>query len=70
VAPVVLAVSADGRARGMVMANAFRADLRSAGLGEGCHAFSVPYPAGAKHVAVCRASDGAVLARAARMRAA
>jgi hypothetical protein len=43
-----------------VLANAYRADLRKAGLGSGCHAFDISLPmAGA--VTVRRASDGAAL---------
>jgi hypothetical protein len=45
-----------------VLANAFRADLRRAALGSGCHAFDVPLPGGFDGpVAVRRVTDGAVL---------
>ena len=37
--PVCLDVLAGGRRIGRVLANEYRADLRAAGLGSGCHAF-------------------------------
>jgi hypothetical protein len=62
--PVILTVSADGKPFTLVLANEFRTDLRAAGLGSGCHAFSLPVPPGSQHVAIHRASDGAELAQA------
>lgn len=62
--PVVLTVSADGKPLALVIANEFRADLRAAQLGSGCHAFSAPLPPGVGQVEIRRASDGAVLIQA------
>lgn len=68
--PVILSVTADGNPFTLVIANEFRTDLRAAGLGSGCHAFSLPFPAGAKRVEIHRASDGAGLAQLPLARAA
>jgi hypothetical protein len=62
--PVTLAIMADGAPVGVVLANEFRADLRKAELGSGCHAFSMELPSGARDVEIRRAADGAMLARA------
>jgi hypothetical protein len=60
--PVCLDVVADGRRVGRVLANAYRADLRLAGLGSGCHGFELALPAWIGPVEVRRTADGAVLA--------
>ena len=60
--PVALEISIDGVPVLCVLANAYRADLRQAGIGSGCHAFDVEWPGervGA--VTVRRVTDGAVL---------
>ena len=44
--PVCLDVLLDGRRAMRVLANLYRADLRQAGLGSGCHAFEVTLPGG------------------------
>jgi hypothetical protein len=62
--PVILEVFADGKSFALVLANEFRTDLRAAGLGSGCHAFSLSLPPGARRVEIRRASDGAMLAQA------
>jgi hypothetical protein len=62
--PVVLAVTAGGSFLALVIANEFRTDLRAAGLGSGCHAFSLSLPPSAQQVQVYRASDGAALVQA------
>ncbi len=63
-APVALVVSAAGRPVARVLANAYRADLRRAGLGSGCHGFALAPPPGlAGPLSVRRALDGAELAR-------
>jgi hypothetical protein len=61
-APVCLDVFADGRRIGRVLANAYRADLRAAGMGSGCHGFALAAPLFAGRVEVRRTADGAVLA--------
>ena len=63
--PVALEVLAGDVPVLCVLANAYRADLRSAGLGSGCHAFAADLPlelSGA--IAVRRINDGAVLGTA------
>jgi hypothetical protein len=58
--PVAPEVLVDGMPVLTVLANAYRADLRKAGLGSGCHAFEISLPvAGA--VTVRRTTDGAAL---------
>ena len=47
-APVALEILVDGSAWVCVLANAYRADLRQAGFGAGCHAFTAVLPQGAK----------------------
>jgi autotransporter-associated beta strand protein/autotransporter passenger strand-loop-strand repeat protein len=60
--PVVLDVLAAGERVARLLANQYRADLRRAGIGSGCHAFDVALPPGlAGPVAVRRASDHAPL---------
>ena len=58
--PVALEVLMDGVPVLSLLANAYRADLREAGLGSGCHAFDVSVP-GAGAMTVRRVSDRAVL---------
>jgi hypothetical protein len=60
--PVCLDVFADGRRLARVLANAYRADLRAAGMGSGCHGFTLALPAWVGRVEVRRVVDGAVLA--------
>jgi hypothetical protein len=63
--PVCLEVRADGRRIARVLANLYRADLRKAGLGSGCHAFEVAMPAGVRgRITVCEAGLGAMLTQA------
>ena len=59
--PVALDVLRGGRRIGRVLANRYRADLRDAGLGSGCHAFRFALPPGDGKVAVVRTADGATL---------
>ena len=61
-APVALEICVGGRAIRCVLANAYRADLREAGVGSGCHAFDVTLAPGAGGaVSVRRMADGAML---------
>ena len=61
--PVCLEILVNGRRAGRVLANAYRADLRAAGLGSGCHGFGFHLPQGVSgEISVHRAADGAVLA--------
>ncbi len=61
-APVTLLVMAGGEILARVVANRYRADLRVAGIGQGCHGFAVALPAGVRgEMTVRRASDGALL---------
>ena len=60
--PVCLDVLRGGRRVGRVLANRYRADLRTAGLGSGCHAFELTLPAGLSGaLEVYRANDRATL---------
>ncbi len=62
---VVLEILADGVLVGRVLANAYRADLRGAGIGSGCHAFRFTLPPGTQgQITVRRAADGSILERA------
>jgi hypothetical protein len=62
--PVALEISVGSVAVLTVLANAFRADLRKAGLGSGCHAFAASLPSGfAGPVSVRRLADGSPLAQ-------
>jgi hypothetical protein len=45
-----------------VLANVYRADLRKAGMGSGCHGFEVELPDGAKSIHVLRQADRTPLA--------
>jgi hypothetical protein len=61
--PVALEICVDGVIVLTVLANGYRADLRNASLGSGCHAFSMDLPAGITGtVMVRRVADGSVLA--------
>jgi hypothetical protein len=64
-APVCLDIYAAGKPIGRVLANAYRDDLKRAGLGSGRHAFTFTPPAGIpldpNAIEVRRALDGAVL---------
>ncbi len=58
--PVCLDILVDGAQFAHVLANLYRADLRQAGLGSGCHAFRAPLPAGITgRLEIRRAADGA-----------
>jgi len=58
--PVTLEILDGSQVVGCVLANRYRADLRQAGLGSGCHAFEVTL-AGLTRPSVRRVLDGAVL---------
>lgn len=61
-APVALDILAEGALVARVLANLYRADLRRAGLGSGCHGFELILPAGVKGpISIRRALDGALL---------
>lgn len=60
-APVALDITRDGRRIGRVLANRYRADLRLAGIGSGCHAFRFLLPPGEGNITVTRIADGAIL---------
>jgi autotransporter-associated beta strand protein len=64
--PVGLVVSANGRLVARVLANRFRRDLQSAGMGSGRHSFTARIPPGmlgleAQEIRVAREVDGAEL---------
>ncbi len=66
-AAVCLDIYAEGKFIGRVLANAYRDDLKAAGLGSGRHGFEFAAPAGVEFAAdaieVRRALDGAPLGR-------
>jgi hypothetical protein len=63
--PVCLDVLRAGRRVARVLANHYRADLRAAGLGSGCHAFDLTLPpGGGGGLEVRRAADRATLPHA------
>lgn len=68
-APVELEIVFGELVVGRFLANRFRADVRAAGIGSGCHAFEVTLPPLSGALTIRRASDGAVLT-AARQQAA
>jgi hypothetical protein len=68
--PVILDIVTDGNHLATIIANECRADLHAAGLGSGCHGFSLPCPSGVQRVEICRASDGALLSPARLIQAA
>ncbi len=61
--PVALEVSLGGRPWACILANGYRADLRRAGLGSGCHGFAldIDWAAMPGAVLVRRVADGAIL---------
>lgn len=60
--PVVLRVYSGAHYVARVIANAYRADLRAAALGSGCHSFECRLPSGCTgEISVRREADGAVL---------
>lgn len=59
--PVELALFCEDQLVMRFLANKFRADLRTAGLGSGCHAFELTLPALHGLLTVRRLSDGATL---------
>jgi hypothetical protein len=60
--PVCLDIIIGGAQVARVLANLYRADLRQAGLGSGCHAFRATLPAGITgRLEIRRADDGAEL---------
>jgi len=60
--PVCLEILIDGNRIARVLANLYRADLRQAGLGSGCHAFRATLPSGLTGpLEIRRAVDGAKL---------
>jgi hypothetical protein len=62
-APVALEISVAGVAFVCVLANGYRADLRRAGLGSGCHAFDLVLPDGVSGpIDVRRVTDRSALA--------
>jgi hypothetical protein len=60
-APVALDILRGECRVGRVLSNHYRADLRAAGLGSGCHAFRFALPPGEGEIAVIRAADGAAV---------
>jgi hypothetical protein len=61
--PVCLDIMLDGARVARVLANLYRADLRQAGLGSGCHAFRAALSAGLTgRLEVSRTADGVELA--------
>ena len=62
-APVFLEIYCNGARIADVLANAYRADLRAAGIGSGCYGFEVRLPAECTgRIEVRRRTDQAVLA--------
>lgn len=60
--PVTLLVMRGGEILAKLVANRYRADVRAAGLGSGCHGFTLALPSLVGEITVRRALDGAVLA--------
>lgn len=67
--PVELELVCGGQTILRFLANKFRADLRTAGLGSGCHAFELPRPPLPGTLTIRRATDNAVLGLARQMAA-
>jgi hypothetical protein len=65
-AAVALEVLCGGIVVLRLLANRYRADLRAAGLGSGCHAFDIALPAGFGARSIRRAADGAILPQGVR----
>jgi hypothetical protein len=59
--PISLDIFADGVYQTTILANAYRPDLREAGLGSGCHGFALPGLSG--QIEIRRTLDSAPLAR-------
>jgi hypothetical protein len=59
--PISLDIFADGVLKNTILANAYRPDLREAGLGSGCHGFALPGLSG--QIEIRRTLDSAPLAR-------
>jgi autotransporter passenger strand-loop-strand repeat protein len=60
--PVILYVAVDDQPVMRILANQYRADLRAAGLGSGCHGFEITLPPEVKgRVDVRQAGSGAIL---------
>ena len=59
--PVELELVCGGQVVRRFLANRYRADLRSAGLGSGCHAFEQTVPVLAEPFTLRRVADGAIL---------
>jgi hypothetical protein len=59
--PVALDVLRGGKRIARILANRYRADLRAAGLGSGCHGFGTTLPPGDAEISVVRVADGAIL---------
>lgn len=60
-APVELELVCGGKLLTRFLANRYRADLRTAGLGSGCHAFELALPVLDGPLTLRRVADGAVL---------
>jgi hypothetical protein len=58
--PVTLEIIS-GTQKCLVLANTYRPDLRAAGLGSGCHGFSLTLPNLTCPITIRRAPDGATL---------
>lgn len=63
--PVTLLAMRGGEILARVVANRYRADLRAAGLGSGCHGFAFALPDGGGEITLRRAVDGCILPRVA-----
>jgi hypothetical protein len=59
--PVELELVCAGQVQRRFLANRYRADLRSMGLGSGCHAFELAMSALAESFMLRRVADGAML---------
>jgi hypothetical protein len=59
--PVCLDIIRNGKRLARILANRYRADLRAAGIGSGCHAFELPLAPRRDPMTIRRASDGAIL---------
>ncbi len=60
-APVSLDIAANGVTIDRILANAYRPDLRRAGIGAGFHGFRTPLPRWATAITVHRTADGTTL---------
>lgn len=64
--PVTLEILHDGSVIGHILANRYRADLRKAGIGSGCHAFDLLLPPLPGTITLRRPTDGATIGAPAR----